>query len=70
VRCEGDILNTVLNSINEKKYDDARIMRIAYLIELPEMDKDWIIRETATHEYGKLCWDCFGEILCQYSYFK
>jgi hypothetical protein len=67
---EGPSLNTVLNLINEKKYDDARMQRISDLIAMPGMAKVAIIQESTTNESGHLKWDCWGCISHQYQELK
>ncbi len=44
---EGSQLNTVLNLIEEKKYDEARMMRMSDLIAMPKHIK----RVVTTREY-------------------
>jgi hypothetical protein len=46
---EGPSLNTVLNLINVKKYEDARMQRISDLIAMPSMAKVVIIQESTTN---------------------
>jgi hypothetical protein len=67
---EGPSLNTVLNLINEKKYDNARMQRISDLIAMPGMAKVAIIQESTTNESGHLKWDCWGCISHQYQELK
>ena len=67
---EGPSLNTVLNLINETKYDDARMQRISDLIAMPGMVKVAIIQESTTNESGHLKWDCWGCISHQYQELK
>ena len=62
---EGASLNAVLNYINEKKYDDACIMRITHLLNQPGINKAWIVRQETT-DNGNERWDCFGAISHQY----
>lgn len=62
-------MNAVLNLINEKNYNDARLMRITHLASQPGINKDWFFRERTT-DNGNKHWDCFGEISNQYSDLK
>jgi hypothetical protein len=67
---EVSSLNTILNLINERKFDEARIMRITHLVGLPQINKDWIVQETTIDESGMQRWDCWGDISIHYSDLK
>ena len=58
---EGLLVNNVLNLINNKEFDQARMDWISAVIESGNIGRDNLIRDGTTDD-GSLQWDCWGNI--------